>query len=448
MFRAVKRFLYLLQLENYNLARYWRIVIAKPFSSQDFRQKLVWTPKLASVFIFAMALQIAASYLTPQPLMRSEIYLGIFPLVFVFLFLALCFFHFVFLSLAVLILRPADLLIKYLVTQRAKAILKQFPKLKIIGITGSYGKTTMKEVLATILGEKFRVLKTPENINTPLGISRLIVRELDDEIPIFVVEMGAYHRGDIKTLCAIAPPDIVILTGINEAHLEQFGNIENTVKAKFEIVQNAKANALVVLNNDDNLVREHYKYFIGVRAVRFYKATERLLEYPAVPMLGEYIWAVINACVIIAKELGMKDEEILAGIAKIKPVPHRLEKIENPNGITVIDDSYNGNPEGVREAVKVLAKFGGRRKIYITPGLVEGGEKVKEIHNRIGEQLGPVADMVILIKNSVTPFIAEKLDKHKVIWFDSALKAHAALPNILQKGDVILFQNDWPDNYL
>src|SRR3989338_2907597 len=448
MFRAVKRFLYLLQLENYNLRRYLRVVTAKPFSREGFRQKLVWTPKLAAVFIFAMALQIAASYLALLPLMKSEIYLGIFPLVFVFLFLVLCFFHFVFLSLAVLILRPTDLFIKYFLVRRAKTKLEQFPKLKIIGITGSYGKTTMKEVLATILGEKFKVLKTPENINTPVGIARLIISELNPKIEIFVLEMGAYHRGDIRVLCEIAQPDVAILTGINEAHLERFGSLENTIKAKFEIVENAKPEALIVLNNDDTLVHEHYKYFIGARGIRFYKATERLLEYPAVTILGEYIWAVINACVIIAKELGMKAQEILAGIAKIKPVPHRLEKIENPNGITVIDDSYNGNPDGVREAIKDLSKFEGRRKIYITPGLVEGGRKVKEIHNNIGGQLASVGDLGIFIKKSVTPFISQKLDKHKVIWFDSALEAHAALPNILKKGDVILFQNDWPDNYL
>ena len=262
------------------------------------------------------------------------------------------------------------------------------------------------------------------------------------------MEMGAYRRGEIKALCEIATPDIAVLTGINEAHLERFGSIENTIKAKFEIVENAKSDALIVLNNDNFFVRENYKFHLGTRGVDFYKATERQLDYPAVPLLGEYIWGTINACVIIAKKLGMNDQEILRGIAKIKPVPHRLEKIENPNGITIIDDSYNGNPDGVKEAIKVLGKFEGRRKIYITPGLVEAGERIKTVHNSIGESLNPVADLVILIKNSVTPFIAEKLDPKKVIWFESAQEAHASLPNILKSGDVILFQNDWPDNYI
>ena len=448
MLRTVRRFIYLLQLENYDLGRFWRVVTKKPFSRQKARQDLVWTPKLAAVFVLSILLQILTAYLILLPLARSDIYLGLFPLVFAFLFLLFLFVNFVFLSLAVLILKPADYLIKYFVVSQGKSKIEQMPKLKVIAITGSYGKTTMKEVLATILSERFTVLKTPESVNTPVGISRLILKQLNLSVEVFIAEMGAYHTGDIKALCEIARPDIAILTGINEAHLERFGGIENTIKAKFEIVENAKKDALIVLNNDDRLVHEHYKYFIGARGVQFYKATERLLEYPAVPVLGEYIWAVINACVIIARQFGMKDQEILAGIAKIQPVPHRLQKIENPNGITVIDDSYNGNPDGVREAIKVLSRFDGRRKVYITPGLVEAGEKAKALHNAIGKQLNGVADLLILVKNSVTPFIAEELDQHKVIWFDSALEAHAALPNILQKGDVILFQNDWPDNYL
>ncbi len=450
MFGTIRRFVYLLQLENYDLGRFWRVVTKKPFSRQKARQNIIWTPKLAAVFILALLLQILFSYLILLPLVRSDIYLGVFPLAFVFLFLLLTFFHFVFLIIAVLLVKPLDYAVKSYLVNKAKIKIRQLTHdrgLVVIGITGSYGKTTMKEALATILGEKFSVLKTPASVNTPIGISRLILKQLEPPVEVFIVEMGAYHIGDIKALCEIARPDIAVLTGINEAHLERFGSIENTIKAKFEIVGNAKKDALIVLNNDDDLIHEHYKYFIGSRGIQFYKATERLLEYPAVPVLGEYIWAVINACVIIARGLGMTDQEILAGILKIQPVPHRLQKIENPNGITVIDDSYNGNPDGVREAIKVLSRFDGRRKIYITPGLVEAGEKAKKLHNDIGTQLDAVADLVILIKNSVTPFIAEELDQHKVIWFDNALEAHAALPNILQKGDVILFQNDWPDNY-
>ncbi len=450
MFRTIKYQLYLLQLENYNLSRYWKIVIKKIFSRGVPRQKIVWTPKLGTVFAIAIFLQILVSYLVARPLASDDVYLAFFPLVFLFSFLLLCFFHFIFLVAAVLILWPVDQAVKNYIVTQAKAKIGQLTHdrgLVVIGITGSYGKTTMKEILATILAEKFPVLKTPDSVNTPIGISRLILKDLEHGTKIFIVEMGAYQIGDIQALCEIVPPDIAVLTGINEAHLERFGSIENTIEGKFEIVKNMKEGGFVLLNNDDQRIKDNYKRFVGSKRVQFYSSFTTASQ--PLPLLGQYVHGVINASTIVAKELGMTDEEIARGERAIKPVPHRLELIENPaTGISVIDDSYNGNPDGVREAIKALARFEGRRKIYLTPGLVEAGDRAKDIHNEIGRQLRDVADLVILIKNSVTPYIAEKLDPEKIYWFSSALEAHAALSSILQKGDVILFQNDWPDNYI
>lgn len=446
--KIIKYHTYLLQLESYDLKRFLRVVLRRPQQTENLRQKLVWTPKLAVVFTIAVLLQILIAYFITRPLANSDIYLGFFPSAFLLAFVLLSFGYFVFLGLATLILRPVDYAIKQSIVMRAKNKLDNFRDLKIIAITGSYGKTTMKEVLATILTEKFNILKTPESVNTPVGISRLILKRLNPAVEVFIVEMGAYQKGDIKALCEIARPDIAILSGINEAHLERFGTIENTIRAKFEIVENAREDAVAVLNQDNERVMGHYKSYAGPRKIYFYsKDKNEMTDYPQVPILGDYIWGVINACVIIARELGMSDAEIRSGIANIKPIPHRLQLIENPNGVTVIDDSYNGNPDGVREAIKVLEKFAGKRKIYITPGLVEMGERTREIHNEIGRQLAGVADMVIFIKNSVTPFIAEKINPEKIIWFDSTQEAHNSLGNILKPGDVVLFQNDWPDNY-
>ena len=289
MFKAVKRFIYLLQLDNYSLGRFWHVIVKKPFSAEQARQKIIWTPKLALIFSTALFLQLAASYLIARPLVAHEVYLGLFPIAFLFLFILLSFFHFLFLSLAVVALSPLDYSVKGFLAARAKNKIRVQKDLKIIGITGSYGKTTMKEILATVLSVKYKVLKTPDSVNTPVGISRLILKDLTADKEIFIVEMGAYRRGEIKALCEIATPDIAVLTGINEAHLERFGSIENTIKAKFEIVENAKSDALIVLNNDNFFVRENYKFHLGTRGVDFYKATERQLDYPAVPLLGEYI---------------------------------------------------------------------------------------------------------------------------------------------------------------
>jgi UDP-N-acetylmuramoyl-tripeptide--D-alanyl-D-alanine ligase len=437
---------YLLQLENYHLHRYWRVVGKQIDQS---RQKIVWTPKAKLIFCLTCFLALLIMYFV------LVAFTSIWSLIiwfFAWLFFSGVLLNYaspILLTLAVLLLTPLDRIVKNNLVEKAKKKIASLPNLKVIGITGSFGKTTMKESLATVLEQKYRVLKTPESINTPIGVARLILNHLDPLVEIFIVEMGAYERGDIEALCNIAPPNIALLTGINEAHLERFGSIENTIATKFEVVASAKPDALVVLNSENELVQQNYSSQTAQRNVLMYN--NQPSGYKS-QLLGDYANGVINACLLIAKELGLSENEIRAGVEKIRPIPHRLQLIPSNNGITVIDDSYNGNPAGVAEAIKVLSGFIGQRKIYITPGLVEMGSKTEDVHVEIGKQLGKVADVVILIKNSVTPFIAEGLkatafDPRNVIWFETSQQAHAGLKDILKTGDVILFQNDWTDNY-
>ncbi len=175
-----------------------------------------------------------------------------------------------------------------------------------------------------------------------------------------------------------------------------------------------------------------------------------------VALLGEYALADVSAAIKIAKSFGLSAAEITKGVTKIKPGEHRLQPIRGAGNALIIDDAYNGNPQGAAEAIKVLSRFTNRRKIYITPGLVETGGAVAQVHRQIGQSLAKVADVVILIKNSVTPWIEEGIKSvneptgtstPKIVWFDTALEAHEALKNILQLGDVVLFQNDWGDQY-
>jgi UDP-N-acetylmuramoyl-tripeptide--D-alanyl-D-alanine ligase len=224
---------------------------------------------------------------------------------------------------------------------------------------------------------------------------------------------------------------------------------------------------LIVLNADDEKVMGHYKEFIWpdhkvekFSSVNFqfskfdpekllWLVKNEALGEIEINLLGEYALADINAAINIAKNLEMSGEEIKKGIANIKPVEHRLQPIKSGQGILVIDDSYNGNPDGAREAIKVLSRFTNRRKIYITPGLVEMGKSAPNVHREIGRQLAGVADVVVLIKNSLTPFIEEGMgETDKIVWFNTAQEAHAALKGILKPNDVILFQNDWGDQYL
>jgi len=417
--------LYLLQLEEYDVSRFLKFVaITKGVPRAQLRKKLVWTQK--------MRLIAAASIL-----LGGWTILGLY-------------ISFIPISISVLLLTPLDIFLKKMRLAKATQKLARFPTIKIIGIAGSYGKTTMKEAVITVLSQKYEGGKTPENINTPLGIAEVILEKVNEKTQVLVVEMGEYTKGDIKDICSLVKPQIGIITGINEAHLERMGSIENTTSAIFELARFMDKDGFLALNDDCTLIHDNYKKYTRHQQIVLYTSTsDNGLKSG---LLGRYAAGVLLATEAVAERLGLSDIQIKEGSALIKPLPHRLEPIVGAHGVLVIDDSYNGNPEGVKEAIYVLSTYAQRRKVYITPGLVEAGERARMVHQEIGRQLAPVADCVVLIKNSVTPFIAEGLlengfKKEHILWYPSAQKAHADLGNIVKPHDVVLFQNDWPDNY-
>lgn len=424
--------LYLLQLEEYDLRRFLRLCFSQMFPKKKLRKQLVWTQKAILIAVIVV-------------IMISSLSIMVSP------YFAL-FFYFSFLPIAgaTYFLQPLDRYLKHKLITQAKLKLSRFPHLEIVGIAGSYGKTTMKEILATMLSVKYKVLKTPENINTPLGIARLIMSELDDSIKVLIVEMGEYTRGDINDICSFVKPQTAVITGINEAHLERMGSLENTTAAIFELAQNMNQEGLLVLNGDNTLIRENYHKFCTTQKVELVSSKKETKLKSG--LLGRYAKGMLEAGAHIARYLGLTEEEIQKGALAIKPLPHRLEPIEGARGVLVIDDSYNGNPEGVLEAIHVLGTYEGRRKVFVTPGLVETGDKNEAVHKTIGRELASVADKVVLIKNSATPYIAKGLTEHgfnaaNILWFASAHEAHAAMGTIIEPNDVVLFQNDWPDNY-
>lgn len=477
LFRLPRYQVYFLQLENYELGRFWKL-IPKTYASQvPMRHRIVWTPKLLAVASIAFLIEVflAASL---GLFLASSLFAALVIAFLVFIVLLLS--HFVFLSIAVLLVSPADFLAKKRIIYEARGKLNGYRDLTIIAIAGSYGKTTMKEALTAVLSEKYKTLATPGNINTPIGISRAILDDLRPDTEVFIVEMGEHYPGDITFLTELTPPDVVILTGIGAAHQERFGTPEALAAGIFEAVSGMKKGGLAVLNADSEPIRENYKRYTEGREFAFYSSRNDPLarfvsetsgfrddgsgfsftlsekEVPIgnldTPLLGEYAIGIAEACFIVGRRMGVSENAIRAGFGKLRPVPHRLQIVPSGNGVLVIDDSYNGNPEGVRYAIEVLGRFKDRRKVYITPGLVEGGEKTEEIHREIGKLLAGTADIVVLIRNSVTPFIADELQKggfpeERIRWFASGPEAHAAVPDIVKAGDVVVFQNDWPDNY-
>lgn len=453
-----RNLLYILQTEGYRTGRFLRYAYSHcKWWKLENRQKLDWTSKAKLIYAISWALAIAAvffSYLFFGPR-------GLFFIPLVVLSLPLL------IALATVIVYPADMLLKKRLVQAA---MKKFQSVRgdmtVIGITGSYGKTSMRQILASILAEKYKVMTLCDNINTDLGIARHILSHSDEiqRSEVFIVEMGAYQRGEIKSICDLVQPDYAILTGINETHLERFGSLENTIQAKFELPCAAKKKS--ALNFDDENVRNNYQRFslsnaVGVtsgKAGRI-KMLDNFagLEFEVknqvfrTKLLAEHNIVLILLGIEIAKALGMDLQHIADGVEKIEYIPHRLQPIRNgQTDVWIIDDSYNGNFNGIKSGLKVLSRAKGR-KVVLTPGLVELGDKEKEIHKKIGNLYAEGgADLVLLVKNRVTPHIVEGMREKNFSNFhiyDSTQQAHADLANVLEPGDTIIFQNDWPDNY-
>ena len=454
-FKFIYFHLLLLQLEEYEIDRY--LIALKNTKgvppNHKIRKPLKWTNKIKLIFSLTTLFFLAT------------IFLGYFYSFYIIIISSIIFFRFSFIYLVgtVELIYPIDFLVKKIIIFLAKNKLKKIKSIKIIGIAGSYGKTGMKDLVATVLSEKYQVVKTPESYNTPIGIARTILSQVNEKTEILVVEMGEYYSGDIRNICLISPPQISVITGINEAHLERLKSIDNSIRTIFEISQNMKSGGILLMNGKDKYIKNNYKKFVSDQKIYFYSSKGKIefnedapgyiYQKLFFPILGEYNLDKIDGVIYLAKKLGLTTQEIDNGLKKIKTPAHRLQPVLNrEKNILVIDDSYNGNPDGVEEAIKTLALFKKRRKIFLTPGLVEIGSKSREVHQRIGKRLNDVVDLVILVKNSVTSYIEEGLinagfNKNNIIWFDSMMEAQNNLGSILKSGDVILFQNDWPDNY-
>lgn len=479
--KYIKYQLYLLQLENYEVGRYWKLLASRGFfpgRRRPLRKDLVWTTKAKALMLMASTLHFLLAVFVAAVLLYMFFAGGGLLWLLLATFIFGLPFYFVWFSAALVVISPLDSYAKNKLAREARAKLAGLKELKIIGVAGSYGKTTMKEVLTQVLSIKYKVSSPAESINTPVGIARFILNKLGDDTKILILELGEHYRGDIKQLCDIAQPDVAVITGINEAHLERMNTLENIAATIFEAAEFAKPEAMVVMNGDDARVVNRYRGFTGGREVRFYSSGSGHLDYDvsnqkfdqqglawsfevkdrgtfSIGLIAKYGIGASVAALAVAEHLGMNDTDIKIGLSQVRPVEHRLQPIRSGNNILVIDDSYNGNPAGAAEAIKVLSRFTDRRKIYITPGLVETGAAAAEVHREIGRSLAGVADVVILIKDSVTPEIELGIrnyesggKKPEVMWFDTALDMHQSLKNIVKPGDVVVFQNDWGDQYI
>lgn len=355
----------------------------------------------------------------------------------------------------------------------AKRILKEHKNLTVIGITGSYGKTTTKFILTRILSEKYNVVCTPQSFNTPMGVVRTIREGLKPQTQIFVCEMGAKNIGDIKEICDIVHPDYGIITSVGAQHLETFKTVENVFNTKFELADavNIKGGQVFV-NGDSKEIADR----IGNRNLHVYGTNEDL-EFSAssisygrngsefeidlgkeklklsTKLLGLHSIVNIIGASALAYSLGVSASDIQYAVASLKATEHRLELKGYINGSLLIDDAYNANPEGCLEAVRVLGSFEGMKKVIVTPGLIELGEKEYDCNYALGLEAAKYCDIIILVgKNRSKPMADavgstnfNKENLHIVSSFKEAMSVYSPLAD---SNTVVLFENDLPDNYL
>lgn len=445
------------------------ILVFYRFISQKHKKKLVFTKRAKRLFA-AMLLLFVLDVVFCALLLKET------PAVAVSLIIIMYWFTFLFATIANTLMQPIEQQINNWYVKDATRILQSMPNLIKIGITGSYGKTSVKHFLHHILSEKYNVLMTPGSYNTPMGVVITTRMHLKPIHEIFIAEMGAKQLGDIKEICDIVHPHIGILTAIGPQHLETFLSIENVQTTKYELPNALPKNGkgIAYLNYDFEHVAS-YPPIAGIKSFTYglqhpnvnyaaknlaytsqgisftlYEGNELVVDLQT-RLLGEHNVSNIVVACAVALNLGVPVSSIKYAVKSLKPVQHRLE-LKNQGGITILDDAFNSNPKGAAMAVEVLGKIKGNKKIIITPGMIELGEKEYELNKVFGTQMAEHCDYVILVGRKQTAAIQDGLAEvnyptEKLYVATSLNDANQHLKTLIAPGDVVLYENDLPDMY-
>lgn len=487
MINQLKNLLYIFQLSEYDSAYFLNWVKSHPKPTQwknlEKKSKLKWTFKARILFFLAsifLSLGFYKENKLPYALLKAQKIIHLFEQIRI-----------------------------WQIVWQVKSKLASYQKLKTIGIAGSFGKTTAKEYIAHILSQKYKVIKTPENINTILGVANFILQTDFSDADFFIVEIGAYHKGDVKRLCDIIKPQIGVLTGIGHEHIERFGNINNVIDTEFEIIESLPSDGILLLHlsqlqnanqkiknnkikfkifelnyeNDFNV--KNLKWGIGDCEADIYKGNEFLFK-TNIPVVAQHQLELALAALIIGEEFGLNKIELKIALKSLPQVLRRLTFSQTSQDILILDDSYNATIEGMEAALKVLNRFKNynrsflsfnlkdlevkiNRCVVLSAGIPETGAQKRKIHNKLGALYVKYCDLLLLVENSTTLYIIEGINSVRnvesfqvagkdknfkgvknefVKVFKDAQEAQSALPQILKSGDIILIQAyDWPDHY-
>jgi UDP-N-acetylmuramoyl-tripeptide--D-alanyl-D-alanine ligase len=348
----------------------------------------------------------------------------------------------------------------------------------VVGITGSYGKTTTKFCAGAVLGADRPTLVTPASYNSLLGVTRTINEHLRREHRAFVVEMGMFRRGDIAELCELVHPAIGVITAIGPMHLERLGSIEQIAAAKAELLQALPPDGHFITNAQDPRCLELARgahvpvtlFGIEDDAAQVLARNVRLADgrtlfdlhldgptgQPArvsSALLGRHNVLNMLAAAAVGRALGIEPASIAESLSRVQAPAHRLQPIHNrPAGIVVIDDAYNSNPAGARAALEVLAQHPAQRRLLVTPGMVELGAMEEELNRDFGRQAGAVCDLAVLVGPTRTQpirdgLLAGGMEERSIHVVRDIGEATSLLGRLTRSGDVVLFENDLPDTY-
>lgn len=368
------------------------------------------------------------------------------------------------------LIRPLENHISNGFVKDARRRLKEMPDLTVIGITGSYGKTSTKNFLHTLLSVKYNVLMTPESYNTTMGVVRTIRERMKPSHEIFIAEMGAKNVGDIREICDLVSPKYGLISSIGEQHLETFGTIGNIVKTKFELADALPADGHLFANGDNEHITNRLAALSPACPVTTYGldggdcvATIHRVDTTGcvfsvtvggrtqqftTKLLGAHNIQNLAGCIAVACHLGIPLEDLVYPVRMLRPVEHRLQLL--PNGF--IDDAYNSNPAGFRGALDVLSSFDAQR-VLVTPGMVELGERMAPLNRELGEYAATRCDFAILVGERQAPPLKEGLlaggfrEEHLFVvkTLQEGLAVLGRLPRTGKR--IVLLENDLPDNF-
>lgn len=442
--------------------------------TRHYKKPLAWTKRARRIYAVMILLSIIVEGVVAY---FTLIYHNAFQLFFncavtcAFLY---CGSHIIIMA-AIWLLNPVEKAINKKYYDDAARILRGVQGLTVIGVTGSYGKTSTKHYLERILSEKYNTLMTPGSFNTTLGVIRTVREMMKPYTEIFICEMGAKQRHDVEEICNLVHPTIGVITAVGPQHLESFKSIENVQRTKFELADALPSDGLAVINNDFPYIANRIvnntqciRYGISNTKGVDFKATdikyssegttftveggERKLTLTT-HLVGECNVSNLVAAVIVALYLEVPEDKIRYAVSQIEQVEHRLNMKRTASGITIIDDAYNSNPTGSAMALDVLASMTGGKRIIITPGMIELGERQFELNKEFGKKIAGSVDLAIVVgeynREAITSGIEEVRPKQglEVVTATTFAEAQAIMLGVAKAGDTVLYENDLPDTF-